>query len=794
MQKENIQAIYPLSQNQLSFLIHHITAVEDQGLLQLSFDVEGRLDLEQLNLALNQTIMRHEALRATVHWEKIKKPVIVIHKEHEQSIEFIQIDGGKADLLEEIKQEQKQKGIDFKEKGLSRIVIYQLSPTEYTCVWICHHILLDGWSAVNLINELFERYENSIHNKHIEYQRIPSVATINAAINQIDELQGSSYWKDNFGDYVRPKSIPAKRQEKNFEKITTTISAEDLREIKLIGKQLKTTVSSLLQLAWGITLCKLYDTKDIVYGVTGSGRNLPLEGIEDVAYLLTNTLPLRFQHDDAHLSELIKKLDAQKVNNLKRENDHLSDIEKWIEWHENSPLIESVFTFANYPWKPVVSEDFTIKNLVGDYSSTHSLTLMLFEDSELTASLVHDTNMIPQESAEKLLAFFKNTAQMMCEPGFNVEQLLHGEQQFELLSENTLTRKNQDKKEYREPSNSTELFLNRIWQEVLGITAISTNQDFFRLGGTSVQALRICIAIEKETGNYFNPTALLLNPTIRELALVIDGTLKEGEKEDPTCLVPLKVTGTKPPLFCLHAGEGNVLFYREFAESIPRDFPVYAVQPQPLNADGLLPNTIEAMAKQYYAEIKKVVQSQPLFLLGTCLSNPICLEIAELALAEGKMLGAVFIIDSPPPEYVAKRSKNKGLTRLYTRIAWIIKEREFSAFKRVMRRFLNKTQPKKKMANGHVNKKEQLVTTLNGYIYKQHAFGIEFIRSSDWAGNRYDFHLEMWKEIVAKVDVSIVENSRHLYLFNLPMAKRLANVVASKLERKTKNIYENEKV
>ncbi|MFS0838697.1 HAD-IIIC family phosphatase [Paenibacillus sp. 1P03SA] len=51
---------------------------------------------------------------------------------------------------------------------------------------------------------------------------------------------------------------------------------------------------------------------------------------------------------------------------------------------------------------------------------------------------------------------------------------------------------------YRAPSNETEAALVQIWERVLGIGGIGIDDDFFRLGGTSLHAVRVEIEMEKQ--------------------------------------------------------------------------------------------------------------------------------------------------------------------------------------------------------------------------------------------------------------------------------------------------------
>ena len=67
----------------------------------------------------------------------------------------------------------------------------------------------------------------------------------------------------------------------------------------------------------------------------------------------------------------------------------------------------------------------------------------------------------------------------------------------------------------------------------------------------------------------------LLDSTLAELA----GWIRtHGESQGWSSLVPIQPHGTRPPLFCVHAAGGNVLFYRDLAKRLGQEQPVYGLQ------------------------------------------------------------------------------------------------------------------------------------------------------------------------------------------------------------------------
>ncbi|MGG6896912.1 amino acid adenylation domain-containing protein [Rhizobium sp. BR 315] len=69
----------------------------------------------------------------------------------------------------------------------------------------------------------------------------------------------------------------------------------------------------------------------------------------------------------------------------------------------------------------------------------------------------------------------------------------------------------------------TEELLTTLWQDALALEGVDPDRNFFDLGGTSLQLLEIHAGLEEALGRAIDVVALLRYPTIRELALHLDG-------------------------------------------------------------------------------------------------------------------------------------------------------------------------------------------------------------------------------------------------------------------------------
>ncbi|MCC7416397.1 MAG: SDR family NAD(P)-dependent oxidoreductase [Acidobacteria bacterium] len=93
--------------------------------------------------------------------------------------------------------------------------------------------------------------------------------------------------------------------------------------------------------------------------------------------------------------------------------------------------------------------------------------------------------------------------------------------------------------EYRAPADDLERSLAAIWQELLGIDRVGTNDSFFELGGDSLLGIQVIARIKKLLAASVSPVSLYEGPTVALLADVIrnsgaaaqlDGSRSRGDR------------------------------------------------------------------------------------------------------------------------------------------------------------------------------------------------------------------------------------------------------------------------
>lgn len=74
------------------------------------------------------------------------------------------------------------------------------------------------------------------------------------------------------------------------------------------------------------------------------------------------------------------------------------------------------------------------------------------------------------------------------------------------------------------PATATERAIAEVWREVLGVSDVGRDDNFFDRGGHSLSSLRVIAQLEKKSGRRA-PLRLLLTGTVRELGAWLDGVL-----------------------------------------------------------------------------------------------------------------------------------------------------------------------------------------------------------------------------------------------------------------------------
>jgi amino acid adenylation domain-containing protein/non-ribosomal peptide synthase protein (TIGR01720 family) len=358
---EKIEDIYPLSPLQLGlFFLKRFAPDSEEYFNQFSFRLHGPLDTEALAGAWQRVVQRHQVLRSGFHWDGLKQPVQVVHREVKIFLE--QLDWRKLSPAEQQEQlgpfliADRQRGMNFSEPPLMRLTLIRLADESYQFIWSHHHILLDGWSLFRVLNEALSIYEALLRGEELQLERPRPYRNYIAWLQQQDMKKAEQFWSETLKGFSGPAPVMLEEgsgeteTESRHAEHQITLPAETHAALKASARAQRVTVNTMLQGAWALLLSHYSGVPDVVFGGVVSGRPSELSGAENMVGLFINTLPVRVQiAPDQPVMSWLQQL--QERQSIARQYDYssLADVQRWSEVKRGEVLFESVYAFENYP-------------------------------------------------------------------------------------------------------------------------------------------------------------------------------------------------------------------------------------------------------------------------------------------------------------------------------------------------------------------------------------------------------------------------------------------------------------
>jgi amino acid adenylation domain-containing protein len=217
-------------------------------------------------------------------------------------------------------------------------------------------------------------------------------------------------------------------------------------------------------------------------------------------------------------------------------------------------------------------------------------------------------------------------------------------------------------------SDNIKEIMRTMWIEVLGVSELKNNDNFFNIGGNSLLAVQLfsriasvfkinlplAALIEAEDFDAFvkNLEVKLTPPTAHTFFNENKSLAGDSITVIPQIfksMVAIKSTGHKNPFFCFHGVGGNILNYVTLVPATKNERPLLALQS--VGMDGVTPplRSIEEMAKSYIREIKLVQPEGPYLLAGGSMGGMIAFEAAIQLLKAGEKIDKLIMFDTFGP-------------------------------------------------------------------------------------------------------------------------------------------------
>ncbi|MFG3384112.1 amino acid adenylation domain-containing protein [Streptomyces sp. NPDC047999] len=397
MTQARIEDMLPLSPLQQGMLFHAVYDQEstDVYTVQVSVTLRGPLETARLERAAAALLRRHPNLRAGFWHEGVPQPVQFVPAGVRTPLRFVDLTAGAvppAEALRELERAEQAERFALHRPPLLRLVLARCGEGDHRLVVTVHHILVDGWSMPLLVKDLLALYEHDG-----DTGALPAVRPYRDYLRWLgrqDAPAAEAAWRTALegledASLVAPPD-PARRASRPGAH-RVELSAEAGARLAATARRLGTTPSTLIQCAWGLVLGGLTGRRDVVFGLTVSGRPDELPDVESMLGLFITTVPVRMTaRPQESVEQLLRRFRDEQNALLAHHHLGLGRIQKQAGGGE---LFDTLVVIENYPVDPAArhesADGLRVAGVEARDATHYPLTLAVSLDERVELRLEH---------------------------------------------------------------------------------------------------------------------------------------------------------------------------------------------------------------------------------------------------------------------------------------------------------------------------------------------------------------------------------------------------------------------
>lgn len=175
--------------------------------------------------------------------------------------------------------------------------------------------------------------------------------------------------------------------------------------------------------------------------------------------------------------------------------------------------------------------------------------------------------------------------------------------------------------------------------------AVSPDDDFFDLGGSSLHVAELLVRLEGATHTPIPASVLTYSSTPAEIARLVEA---DGRHRSSLILLQGASTAAHPPVNFGYDLHGTPFRLRDLATALGPDQPVRGFECPLIFGEPGAPTTLEAIAALHVADLVAAQPEGPYHLCGYSIGGVLVWEIATQLARSGRELGFVGVIDFGP--------------------------------------------------------------------------------------------------------------------------------------------------
>lgn len=506
------------------------------------------------------------------------------------------------------------------------------SPEEIELILTFHHIIADGISIQNFLNELNYQLANNYSDE--KYRQNTAFFDFSKEINVEKKMV---FWKDylkNHPTTSRFSSTMMKSEIQTVEgsRVKKVLSKNLRNKIKNVANTQEITEFSLYFAAASIVLSRFNGQNNNCIGVTTMNRHTKEEF--NAIGNFVNVAPYIVQTEkDMKLIDIASNI----------QNDHIK-----ISENDDVPIeliINSVIKSRDLNYRPLFQVMFSYnrynnnnKDTVFAVSQINQNTtkcdlsfIVDYSEDEVSLVLEYSTNLFNEKTVSRIAQ----------------EWILQLDSLLDFNDISTLEESNAPKRKSNIVSNGSideELLesVSEIWKNVLKLKAVDYNRNFFDLGGHSLLAMKLIHKINNEFNIELAASTIFEYPTINQFTFNLENNL--SNHDDGVIHIHKKDSNNK--VWFIHPAGGQIWCYNSIVQNLKSDYDIYGIENSPISLDPLVyENNLLYLAEIYAEKIMATTPKGKIWLVGYSFGGTLSFEIANILREKGYNLGSLILID-----------------------------------------------------------------------------------------------------------------------------------------------------
>jgi thioesterase domain-containing protein/acyl carrier protein len=650
---------YPLSLNQKQvWSLNALYPDSTTHNISTAIRIKTPLDADLLSQTFNYIIQRQDALRT--NFKVINNtPVQVIVERAPLQISFIDIQESE---INQVLHKEMNYCFNLETDELLRVRFFRLGPSEYIFFFLVHHIIWDGMSNTMFFHEFNHCYHAFKNNLD------PALPPIRMTLKEhaLAEAQNmeTEQFKEEKAEWMKMLSgkLPELNLKTDFPRtqyispeldtVYFEIKGEQLTRLEAYAQTKHLSIYNVMMAVYNVVLAKTTGQLDLIVGTPVHGRNG--RDIRKTFGYFINTLPIRsYLNPEKSFRENLGIVMESLKNAFYNQSVPLDVLIKMLNnqsEHKQSALFQTLFIYLDVTKELDVFEELNFEQIKINRLSGHTeIDFYLYKSRHKIDGVIEfKKDLFNQTTIHQLAETFQQVLnQILTSEEITLREL--GVNTTAVIKAPATVKKAKTKKTSQQQS-PTSLELTNIWKDIIGLKDIDPNENFFNLGGHSIQAVEIFTIINERFELDLPISAIFEAGSVNALAVIID---EELAKIKPMPALKSVVTiksacASKGKIFCFHGAGGNVLNYYSLGKYVG-DKAFYGVQSLGVNGDSFTVNSIQEMADMYIQEILLVQPQGPYILAGGSMGGMIALEVARQLQLKGKVVQEIVMFDTFGP-------------------------------------------------------------------------------------------------------------------------------------------------